>query len=661
VRIIDTPDGSLRVVSTLSDASDLWTWMQGQSHQVLGLDSETSATNSPWDKNYKLRTVQISDATTPWVIQAERQEIQENNVIATIINQHSYWTGWFTENDIRFIECGAPGSFRFGQRDPHFADGQVLLAYYDPRTVTTASKKENIDPRIRLPRDLKSTSARLLNTSTLVDAERAMHLRWHELAPKGHRTPKKMKKWGFANISDDDPIYLRYAGLDALHTCRLWHVMSTELKRRGQWWAVCNDLRIQWHYDWMTFRGILVDGPYVRWLNDQLLKTVNDHAALLTKYGVRPSAMGPSISKAFNDLKIVSPKPTASGGQCWDKTVLPDIAAQGGPGGELAQTLIDVRKASKYRSTYVQPMLNCLEQDGRLHPSLRAIGTISSRNAAARPPLQQLPKKDPRVRAATCAQYGWVVIPADLKQGEPRVMAALSGDLNLKRDLLEGDLYNKLASLTYGPEFNPAEGKNPSTASYILRQKPKFGFLAWTYGCKAKKLVDLLSTNFFKMTTLQASIAISQWERAYPDLVRFRDRMNRQRAVTLESGWVAPLWDRYYVDHEGVHCGPKPSRLGLNYPTQGTQRHIFTLAIHWLIDNGWSWALWWVMHDELLLCVPEHMAAAAAAALKTAMTMVFRGMPIECDVDEPPYGRTWMPQPTEFDPTDLPEVDDDDE
>jgi hypothetical protein len=135
--------------------------------------------------------------------------------------------------------------------------------------------------------------------------------------------------------------------------------------------------------------------------------------------------------------------------------------------------------------------------------------------------------------------------------------------------------------------------------------------------------------------------------------------MNAQPAIILESGWIAPLWDRYFVDEKGIHLSTKPSRLGLNYATQGNQRYVFSIAVHRIIDWGWSWALYFFMHDELGLCVPAHMADEAAIILEKAMTLDFHGVPIECDVDKPPYSPRWTSYPDEyFTATDVATLDD---
>lgn len=650
MQVIETELGLLRVVNTLEDASALWSWTRERQGRWLGLDAETNA-HDPFSSTYRLRTVQVADESSGWVIQVQRPDMPQ--VVQSVVSAHDSWVAWFARNDITFTERGVPGSIRLGSYQPHVADGQPALAYYDPRTVTTASKKDNIDPRISRPKGLKPSGALNLGYDYLNKAEETMHRKFREMAPKGHSAKQMWLPYGFEHIDDTDIDYLVYAGLDSIVACRSFNKYITEIYRRGQWDAFQRDLRLQWHYDLMCFRGMPLDGPYVKWLDARLAEIIEENRKTLGWYHIPPSAQGASISNAFNwlaekgYLQTENSKKTKSGGVCWDKTVLTKIveAEPDSYAGILATALLAVRKAAKFKSSYVKPMLEGLERDGRLHPDLRAIGTISSRNAAARPPMQQPPKREKKlkIRTAIVSCSGWVLVTADLQQGEPRVMAGLSGDQNLRHDLLEGDLYSSIATMTYGGMYREEEGKRAGTESYVLRQAAKFAFLAWGYACGAVKLAGLLS-----ISVGEAQAAIRRWEAAYPDLIKFRNRVNQQPAAFLESGWIAPLWDRYFVDEKGIHLSTKPSRLGLNYYTQGTQRHLFATAIHRIIDAGWSWALYWVMHDEILLCVPAHMADEAAALLKWAMTMDYNGIPIECDVDKPPYSTRWAEYPEDY-------------
>ena len=651
MQVIETELGLLRVVNTLEDASTLWEWTRERRGRWLGLDAETNA-HDPFSSTYQLRTVQVADESSGWVIQVQRPRMTE--VVQAVVSGHDSWVAWFARNDITFTERGVPGSIRLDSYCPHVADGQPALAYYDPRTVTTASKKDSIDPRISRPKGLKASGALNLGYDYLNKAEETMHRKFREMAPKGYSAKQMWLPYGFEHIDDTDVDYLTYAGLDSIVACRSFNKYIAEIYRRGQWDAFQKDLRLQWHYDLMCFRGMLLDGPYVKWLDARLAEIIEENRKTLGWYHIPPSAQGASISNAFNwlaeggYLQTGNDKKTKSGGVCWDKTVLTKIveAEPDSYAGILATALLAVRKAAKFKSSYVKPMLEGLDRDGRLHPDLRAIGTISSRNSAARPPMQQPPKREKklRIRTAIVAPPGWVLVTADLQQGEPRVMAGLSGDMNLKRDLLHGDLYSTIANLTYGDKYlGKEEGKKAGTFSYELRQNAKFAFLAWGYACGAAKLAGLLG-----ITVGEAYAAIKRWEDAYPDLIKFRNRVNQQPAAFLESGWIAPLWDRYFVNADGIHLSTKPSRLGLNYYTQGSQAYLLRIALHRIIDAGWSQYIMWPMHDEILLCVPERIADEAAALLKWAMTMDWHGVPIECDVDKPPYSPRWAEYPEDY-------------
>jgi DNA polymerase I-like protein with 3'-5' exonuclease and polymerase domains len=120
-----------------------------------------------------------------------------------------------------------------------------------------------------------------------------------------------------------------------------------------------------------------------------------------------------------------------------------------------------------------------------------------------------------------------------------------------------------------------------------------------------------------------------------------------------------PLWDRVGVREDGsLYDRGRPSRLGLNAKTQGTQADLLKVAMHRLLHWGWLWSFRFALHDELVLEVPEPMAEFARALLEAAMTITYRGVTIRCEaVIE---GRTWLPQPREFDAIDLPDLDEED-
>jgi hypothetical protein len=683
-------NATLHVVENRDDLDYLDAWLKEREGEYLGVDSETNALD-PFEYGFQCRMVQMADLYESFVVPVWVNEPADTYAfggnrqrhLSHLIRRHPRWVAHYAEADERFVSRGLPGDpVRWEDEEPHFSDTQAVLAVYDPRTVTTHSKKDRIHPRIPRQKGLKETTTRLL-TPTLEAAEAALHARFKELAPRKNFSKRDLLRWGFANIDQDDPAYVLYAALDPLATIRLWHLMRFELERRGQWPRTLAALKEQWIIDGATYRGMPVDAPYVRWLDEQLAAVVDGHTPFLAEHEIKPSGLGPSVGLAFKRLGIAeSPNTDRDGKEKWDKDAMKALvgraddwlAAHEGRLVEaaelnvvhrvrgLATAVLDVRKAGKYRSTWVAPMLWTIDHaDGVMHPSVRGTGTVTTRmtcqKSATAGPLHSAPKDDTRLRAAVQAPHGWVVVSADFKQAEPTVMAALSGDQDYLADLLAGDINSVLAVMVYQDAYDARYGKTPGHPSYKLRQACKFSWLAWCYGASDAKVDTLLGVT---------TGVTAQWRARYPVFAAYRDACNEQQTIQLDSGHVVPLWDRVWVDDTGElrqrtypSGGLIPSRLGLNGATQGTQADLLKLSMHKLSAWGWAWALRFFVHDELVGMVPAWMAETFAAVLTEAMTVRYRGVVIGCDATI--EGRTWQPQPREFSVSDLPdlEVEDD--
>jgi DNA polymerase-1 len=657
VQTISTPDGPLHIVRTLSDAASCWDWLDpyARAETDLGLDAEYNAHNH-FSPTYRLRTVQMSDGHDTFVIHHERPELA--GVVKTLVRHHPRWAAHYAESDIRSIHIGCPGAIRLDSIVPHVRDTQTALAYYDPRTVTGGAK---LDPRIRLDRGLKPTVTRVLGSTTLAEAERALMARFREIAPPGVNSVKAVKRYGFEHIPLDDEIYNIYAGLDAVKEIQLFRKMMAEIYRRGQGPIVELDLGRQWHVDLMTLRGMPVDIEYVKWLDDQLEQVVRDNMVRLCEHKVAISGIGPSVGKAFEALDVRSTRETKSGGDSWDAMMLEQIIENAPLATtprhfeaiELAKAISLVRKSGKFRAAYIAPMLASADRDGRVHCSMRMCGAVTGRNSAADPAVQQMPKrKDKRVRPAFVAPPGWVIVTCDFAQGEPRVMAALSGDLQLQQDIEMGDFNNAVATLTYGTRFIAEQGHDAEFESYQLRQQAKFAFLAWCYGCGLLKLASLLRVGMDAVRQIR-----DNWVGRYPALQAFREECNALPSVTLTSGRVVPLWDRWEYTHERggmVRDTGKPSRLGLNAATQGEQADLLRQGFDEFVARGWSWALLMLVHDEIVTCVPEALAEQCRDTLKECMSITFKGFPIRCEAEI--VGSSWMKRPSDYNPADLGEL-----
>lgn len=216
--------------------------------------------------------------------------------------------------------------------------------------------------------------------------------------------------------------------------------------------------------------------------------------------------------------------------------------------------------------------------------------------------------------------------------------------------------------MVYGDAYDPEQGKTAGVVHYFMRQDGKAGWLLCCYGGGATKLEWTLKQNIPAeiLSTMDVSGegTLQTWHSAYPRFWAYADECNQHDVIKLDSGHMVPLWDRFGVAADGsLFLRPRPSRKGLNAATQGTQADLLKLAMHRLHHWGWTWAFRFPLHDEIMLEVPEWMAETARRVLEAAMTITYRGVTIRCDaVIE---GKTWMPQPTEFHPESLPDLEDD--
>jgi hypothetical protein len=694
MRTIEVPeaDAFVHVVTTLADMErHVFPWLDSRQGQVNGLDLETNA-RDPWHAGFFSRTAQFGDETQAFVIVTDPAFADEHlgALASEAIHLHESWVAHFSENDIAFAHRGLPrwsrgddpfvSPIRLGQETPHVMDSQVVGAMFDPRTV---SSRKGIDPRIPRLRGLKPNTE-LYFGPALRNAEQRLEEWFKEQAPVGHRAGKQLPKtWGFEHADPTHEIYAVYAGLDAIYGLRYFNLCRAHLTNRGQWPRAKAALVEQWMLDQARIPGMQIDAPYALWLQAQFADLLERNAGLLATYGIGEKASGPAVGHAFKSRGIDSPvvkevrqdDGSVVRKESWDKDALKALSQhENAKVRELAQTISTTRRAGKFKTAYVDPMVNaCAFGDGAMHTSVRANGTVTTRMSAQKTPssgpVQQLPKKDPRVRAAVRSRRGWVLVTADFEQGEPFTMAALTGDLDYLRDLTEPlpelgkpDINSRIAQLVYGDLYDPRQGKANGTVHYLMRQNAKAGWLLCCYGGGAETLEWTLQKDLPSeiKSGVDAQQTLATWHGAYPVFWKAADEYNQVAVLDLDSGHKVPLWDRFGVSADGsLFLRNRPSRKGLNGKTQGTQADLLKLAMHRLNHGGWTWAFRFPLHDELMLEVPWWMAEAARLALEEAMTITYRGVTLRCDaVIE---GKTWMQQPTEFSADGLPdELEDED-
>lgn len=148
---------------------------------------------------------------------------------------------------------------------------------------------------------------------------------------------------------------------------------------------------------------------------------IND-ISIASGYGpINPNSPMQLKDFLFNTLKIPSKEKSTN------EKVLNSL-----PNHPAVEALKKYRKINKGLTTYVTPVSDHIQDDGRVHQSYLIHGTATGRLACRDPNLQNIPR-EPKLRGQFVPKPGYCFLEVDLNQAELRSLAALSGDAELCR------------------------------------------------------------------------------------------------------------------------------------------------------------------------------------------------------------------------------------
>jgi DNA polymerase I len=258
----------------------------------------------------------------------------------------------------------------------------------------------------------------------------------------------------------------------------------------------------------------------------------------------------------------------------------------------LVEALLTWRKAERIATTYGWHWLDTnIGPDDRLRGAWTACDGAAGRMTAQNG-LHNLPTP---LRPAVAAHPGYMFVRSDLGQIEPRVLAAVSGDLDFARATQADDLYAPVGA-----------------ALKVERPVAKIAVLAAMYG----------------QTSGAAGEALKDLERAYPTAMAYLGRAYDSgvavRAVRTFGGRRIPMWE----NPANTPAGTLPAmiagrgRFARNAVIQGAAAELFKAwaATVRLTTRHLGAQIVLCLHDELLVHVQAEAAEEAAAAVDAALT-----------------------------------------
>ncbi len=383
----------------------------------------------------------------------------------------------------------------------------------------------------------------------------------------------------------------------------------------------------------MEEKGMLIDRTYFNSLSEEYKEEVkNLEQEVYTLAGKEFNVNSPiQLSEVlFTDLGLPTKgiKKTSRGFSTGAKELekLKDLHP-------VIEKITEYREAAKLLSTYITPIPELADKEGRIHTTFTQNVTATGRLSSLNPNLQNIPVRTDegkRIRTGFVAPTGKVLVSADYSQFELRLAAILSGDEKLIDDFNSGiDIHTKTASEAFHVPFTEVT-KNQRRAAKVIN----FGII---YGMSVKGLSDA------------TGMPIQEAKQFIDDYFKLRAPIKRKLESILtqarEQGYVETFYGRRRptpdVKSSNFLIRQAAERAAANMPIQGTEADLMKRAmIH--VDKALPSGAELVMqvHDSLIVECDENQAEEVAKILKHEMESVAPELAIKLAV-EVTIGKNW--------------------
>ena len=295
--------------------------------------------------------------------------------------------------------------------------------------------------------------------------------------------------------------------------------------------------------------------------------------------------------------------------------------------------LVEYREAQKLYSTYILPMPEMADAEGRIHTTFTQNVTATRRLSSKDPNLQNIPvrtEEGKRIRTGFVAPEGKMLVSADYSQFELRLAAVMAGDEKLIKDFNDDvDIHTKTASEAFHVPYVEVTKEQRRAAKVI-----NFGIL---YGMSVRGLSDAA-----KMPFAEAKEFIDNY---FVLRAPIKEYLERMLAQARNEGYVETYFGRRRptpdVKSANFAVRMAAERAAQNMPIQGTEADLMKRAMI-KIDASLPAGAKLVMqvHDSLIVECDEALADEVGRILKETMEGVAPELKIRLAV-EVTSGKNW--------------------
>src|SRR6056297_2628789 len=240
---------------------------------------------------------------------------------------------------------------------------------------------------------------------------------------------------------------------------------------------------------------------------------------------------------------------------------------------DIIPFIMEYRKYSKLKSTYVDPLLDLVdEQTGRIHTSFNQMVTATGRLSSTEPNLQNIPirtEEGRKIRQAFVPENkDWVFLSADYSQIELRVLAHISDDQQLIKAFNQGqDIHTQTASEVFDVTKKEVNSD--------LRRHAKVINFGIAYGMSSYGLAQDLD-----ISNQKAQVYIDKYFERFPGVKRYMDHIINK---AKKDGYVRTIFNRLRyikgINSSNYHRRSFAERTAINTPIQGSAADIMKIAM----------------------------------------------------------------------------------
>ncbi|MDP0506077.1 MAG: DNA polymerase I [Fusobacterium sp. JB019] len=270
-------------------------------------------------------------------------------------------------------------------------------------------------------------------------------------------------------------------------------------------------------------------------------------------------------------------------------------------GEEIAKHILEYRKFSKLKSTYLDALPKAADKNNVIHTTFNQTGTATGRLSSSDPNLQNIPVKTEdgiEIREGFIADSGYKLLGIDYSQIELRVLTEISKDENLIEAYKDDqDLHSltarRIFDLSDEEEVTPKQRSMAKIVNFsIIYGKTPFGL--------SKEL---------KITRAEATSYIERYFQEYPKVKKLEEEIIENATKT---GYSETYFKRRR-DIEGINSKNKnlrnqADRMAVNTVIQGTAAEIIKkvmIEVYNEIKNNEDIKMLLQVHDELIFQVKE--------------------------------------------------------